>query len=385
VAPLARKTSPGGGAWIPPVALAVLLALLLAPAGPAAHAAGDVNPPHAQERKQLGKGRKRKRKHRPLPIYWGAWIGDQLTGTQPPWDMSAVSKFEGLVGKGLSLVEFGMPFAQCRATCQYYDFPAKEVEAIRSYGAIPLLSWSSTGDPESVDSDPLFRFSSLIAGNQDAHIREFAEAARNWGHPFFLRFNWEMNGNWFPWSEGVNGNQPGEFVAAWRHVRDIFTAVGATNASWVWCPYADPAKKFGGVGRFYPGDAYVDWTCMDGYNWAKNPTNPHPWRSFDEIFRSTYMQIIKHVAPGKPMMLGEIASTGSGKQKAAWVRGMFDALATDYRRIRALVWFNQVDRGVDWPLETSPLAARAFGKGIRHWSFRKNQYASISSSPIGAP
>ncbi len=28
-------------------------------------------------------------------IYWGAWIGSQLTGTEAPWDMNAVSAFEG--------------------------------------------------------------------------------------------------------------------------------------------------------------------------------------------------------------------------------------------------------------------------------------------------
>ena len=31
-----------------------------------------------------------------------------------------------------------------------------------------------------------------------------------------------MNGWWWPWSEQLNGNNPGEFVAAWRHVHDIF-------------------------------------------------------------------------------------------------------------------------------------------------------------------
>ena len=68
----------------------------------------------------------------------------------------------------------------------------------------------------------------MISGKYDSYIpQNVAEDARDWGHPFFLRFDWEMNGNWFPWSEGVNGNQSGEFVAAWRHVHDIFTSVGA--------------------------------------------------------------------------------------------------------------------------------------------------------------
>src|SRR5690349_4446373 len=59
------------------------------------------------------------------PLYWGAWIGDQLTGEEPPWDMSAVSQFEGVVGKGLSLVALGSPFADCSSPpCNFFDFPA---------------------------------------------------------------------------------------------------------------------------------------------------------------------------------------------------------------------------------------------------------------------
>jgi hypothetical protein len=322
------------------------------------------------------------------PLYWGAWIGDQLTGEQPPWDMSAVSSFEGLVGKGLSLVEFAAPFANCGTSpCSYYDFPSAQMEAIRAYGAIPFFGWSTAGSAPGLE-DPPFQLVKIIAGSQDSYIREFAEAARNWGHPFFLRFNWEMNGNWFPWSEGVNGNQAGEYVAAWRHVHDIFTAVGATNASWVWCPYADPnasGKKLAQLQSFYPGDEYVDWTCMDGFNWAKNPTNPHPWRSFDQIVGPTYRQITERIAPSKPMILAEVASTGAGKAKAAWIRGMFKSLATKYGRVRALIWFDQVDREVSWPLETSPKVTRAFSRGVHQRGFKTNGQASISASPIPPP
>ena len=34
-----------------------------------------------------------KKKNRAAAVYWGAWIGDQLTGGEAPWDMSAVSAF----------------------------------------------------------------------------------------------------------------------------------------------------------------------------------------------------------------------------------------------------------------------------------------------------
>ncbi len=326
-----------------------------------------------------------KKKQRPL--YWGAWIGNQLTGTQPPWDMSAVAKFEQVTGKGLSLLQFAAPFADCSVTpCRFSRFPAAEMTSIRNYGAIPFFSWGSQSTPLPSDVNlPDFQLTDIMHGTYDSYIRQFAEEARNWGHPFFLRFNWEMNGNWFAWGEGINGNLPGQFIVAWQRVHDIFTSVGATNVSWTWCPFADPTRRFGHTGRFYPGDTYVDWTCMDGYNWGANPTNPHPWRSFDTIFRATYREITKHIAPTKPIVLAEIASTGRPRAKAAWIRNMFEMLETKYRRIRALIWFDQIDRAIDWPLETSPLAARAFARGIAKRAFKSNVHATISTSPIQPP
>jgi len=331
---------------------------------------------------------KHKSKLAPRPAYWGAWIGDQLTGEEPPWDMSAVSQFEGLLGKGLSLIALGSPFADCNASpCSFFDFPTAQMEKIHQYGAIPFFNWASqatSSDPSGATDMPAFQLSDVIAGTYDGYIREFAEAARDWGHPFFLRYDWEMNGNWFPWGATINGNNPGEYVTAWRHVHDIFTAVGATNATWAWCPYAEVDRHFAALAPLYPGDEYVDWTCMDGFNWGSNPTNPHSWKSFGQIFGPTYRKLIKQVAPSKPIVLAEMASTGSGKAKARWITDMFKQLRTNFRRIRALIWFDQVDRNVDWPLETSPQAAGAFSKGIRKRGFQSNAQFAVAS-PIRPP
>src|SRR5215203_1700110 len=158
------------------------------------------------------------------PIYWGATIGSHLTGGQAPWDMNAVAKFEENLGKKASMVQFFQPFANCNPNCSFYKFPTSPLESIRLHGSIPVLSWSSQSIP-STKEEPDFQLSDVISGRYDSYIREFATSAKAWNHPFFLRFNWEMNGRWFPWHEGVNGNQPGESAKAWRHVHDIFTAV----------------------------------------------------------------------------------------------------------------------------------------------------------------
>ena len=359
------------------VGIAVAAALLLACATSAPAAA---SPHHRAKRRTRTHNAKR-------ALYWGAWIGDQLTGGQPPWDMSAVSRFEELTGKGLSLVEFTAPFAECSsAPCSFNRFPAKEMETLRNYGAIPFFSWGSQSFPVPGDlSEPNFGLAEIINGTYDPYIRQFAEAAREWGHPFFLRFDWEMNGTWFPWSEGVNGNQAGEYIAAWRHVHDIFTSVGATNATWVWCPYAVPSPASPRPARYYPGNEYVDWTCLDDFNWGQNAVNPQPWHSFAQILDSNYREIVNKVAPSKPMLLAETASNGQGQAKATWIRQMFKALATKFRRIHGLIWFDQVDRGVQWPIETSAAATRAFANGIRQPAYQANNYAALPDPAVPPP
>jgi hypothetical protein len=320
-------------------------------------------------------------------IYWGAWIGSQLTGGQPPWDMSAVSHFEGMVGKGLSLLEFAAPFVDCESSsCAFYGFPTYEMQTIRNYGAIPFFSWGSQSMPVPASLEqPAFQLADIASGAYDAYIREFAAGAKDWGHPFFLRFNWEMNGDWFPWAENVNGNRPGDYVAAWRHVHDIFTQAGATNATWVWCPYANPKSALGPLAPHYPGAAYVDWTCLDGFNWGKNKLNPRPWKSFDKIFGPSYHAIVDGLAPGKPMLIGEMGSGGNARAKATWIDQMFKVLRGKYRHIRGLIWFEQVDRGVTWPIETAPSVTEAFSRGIRQRAFKPNAYSALSGSKVAPP
>jgi hypothetical protein len=337
---------------------------------PAATADGPAEPARAERRRR---GR---------PIYWGAWIGEQLTGEQPPWDMGAVHKFERIAGKRLSLIEFAAPFAECySSSCNFYDFPATEMQKVRRHGAIPFFSWSSQSIPGKV-REPAFQLSDVIRGRFDRYIRGWARAAKRWGHPFFLRFNWEMNGNWFPWGVGVNGNRRPQFVRAWRHVHRIFSRVGARNATWVWCPFVDPEGR-DNLRAFYPGGRFVDWTCLDAYNWGRgNPALSRPWRSFGELFRSSYRRIVRRIARRKPMIIGEVASSDYGGSKAAWIRNMLAKVPRRYPKIRGLIWFNADDRGANWQIESSRSSRRAFRRGISRGVYRPNRFGRIHRNPI---
>jgi Glycosyl hydrolase family 26 len=317
------------------------------------------------------------------PMYWGAWIDGA------PWKWEYVTNFQKAVDKPLSLLEFSAPFVECAPTCTEQFFPGGAFEEIRSHGAIPFFSWGSQVNPAKIEPSN-YQLADLIDGSHDRYIERFAAEAAAWGHPFFLRFDWEMNGSWFLWGEGggANGNQPGEYVEAWRHVHDIFKREGATNVSWVWCPFVNPNHSpniTADTASLYPGDEYVDWTCLDGYNWGTHEEAKQKWRTFSYLFGPTYDEIVNTVAPDKPMLVGETASDEVGGSKAQWIEEMFADLPSRFPAIRGLIWFDIVDREYDWPLSSSTSAEKAFGAGVAGERWLGNSFGSLGGGPIPPP
>jgi hypothetical protein len=322
---------------------------------------------------------------RPGSIYWGARIGSQLTGHQAPWSRKGISAFDALAGKQVSVVHFEAPFANCSVTpCSFYAFPLTPMNTIRSMGAIPFFSWSSQSTPSHFN-EPSFSLAQLISGRYDSYIRSFAQSAKRWGHPFFLRLDWDMNAYWAPWAESVNGNSAGEYVAAWRHVHDIFASVGADNVTWVWCPEALSSNSVSSLAELYPGNAYVDWTCLSGYNFGTNRSDPMRWQTFDDLFSSSYQEIVDQVAPSKPMIIGEIASSEDGGSKSSWIANMLRELPIRYPQVRGVIWSEYYYQGADWPIETSAASAAAFSAGVRGPAYVAGHFRGLGSGLIRPP
>ncbi|HWH14654.1 MAG TPA: glycosyl hydrolase, partial [Miltoncostaeaceae bacterium] len=258
-------------------------------------------------------------------------------------------------------------------------------DTVRRHGAIPIIDWSPWDRKDrGYHEQPDFQLRDVIEGKYDPYIREWAQAAARWGHPMFVRLCHEMNGDWYPWSERENGNAPGEFVRAWRHIVDIFRAEGARNVNFVWAP--NEFESYAGipVSQLYPGDAYVDWVGMSGYNWGTGQTGSR-WRTFPRTFTRTYTTL-RALAPSKPLMIAEVASSERGGSKADWLR---DALAVQlpqrFPEVKAVVYWNKSDEGMDWPIETSVGARTAFAEAIASPYYLDNRFSSLSASPIPAP
>lgn len=292
-------------------------------------------------------------------------------------DMSLVSSFEANAHKHVAIV---MWYQHWGETDGYQYFQPAWMNAVRAHGSIPLVTWDPW-DPTLGANQPTYALQNIINGNFDTYIVKWAQASKAWGHPYFLRFAHEMNGNWNPWSEQVNGNKSGQFVLAWRHVHDIFTAQGVTNVTWVWSPNIDFSNSVP-LRELYPGDSYVDWIAMDGYNWG-NIGAWHTWDSFSTLFQQTYNEML--AITSKPMMIGEMASTEQDGNKAAWITDAYTSqIPHNFSRIRAVIWFDQ-DKETDWRIESSFTAQNAFATAIQSGMYTSNWYASLNVSPIPVP
>ena len=308
-------------------------------------------------------------------VYYGVYV--------PGWldSLDALTTFENDAKKKVSIVMWYQGWGLTDGT---QNFQTSWMDNIRNHGSIPMVTWEPWlyTDPAGTNQ-PQYQLSKIISGTFDLYITKWADDSKAWGHPYFLRFAPEMNGNWFPWSEQVNGNQPGEYVLAWRHVHDIFTTEGVTSVTWVWSPNVEYPGSTPLEG-LYPGDEYVDWLGIDGYNWG---TVPHPdvtgWETFSEVFTQTYTHIT--ALSTKPLMVAETASTEQGGCKANWITDAYSTqIPSNFEKIKAIIWFNE-NKETDWRIESSPAAQNAFATAIQSSFYATNQYASLSESPIPIP
>lgn len=262
---------------------------------------------------------------------FGAWVAPTGGDTYPAVEAS-IRTFEGEIGRRLAIDQLYVPWGN--------PFPMAVVDWDISQGTVPMISWAGTHTNE------------IAAGDYDSVFRAAALQLRALHRPVMLR--------WFPEMDGSGYRSivasPHSFIAAWRHVHNIFVRAGATNVIWVWCPNA-LHFAYGVAQSYYPGSQYVDWIGADGYNWAPKLAGA-PWRDFASIFSTFYHW---GAATGKPLLVGEfgVLERRPG-EKAAWYRQTATELRTRFPDIKALVYFNSDLDGYDWRITTSASSLVAF-------------------------
>jgi len=280
-----------------------------------------------------------------------------------PSSLDGVCRWEQRLGHPVQILSIYQAWGS-----QHRDFYAGELREIHSVGKTALITWEPWELPrpgKSPEDQSLFRLRNILAGHYDDYLINWARASKLSNVPYLLRPMHEMNGNWYPWCGTVNQNQPQEYIETWRYLHGIFRAVGAINVSWVWCPYvvSFPDSPKNRISCYYPGDAYVDWIGLDGYNWGA--TQPWSrWQTFTELFSPAY-EIVTGLTD-KPLIIAEGASAESGGSKPEWIRELKD-LKDFFPRIEGFVWFN-IQKECAWQIDSSERALQAFKEIVRSWS-----------------
>ena len=285
-------------------------------------------------------------------IYLGATIGGAVYDEEnPPWNLRPWETFESHTDHEVAILQVHQSWG---------SIDPDVLRRIQARGAIPMLITEYN------------TLSAVANGSQDAKIRAMNQALVAYGGPVLFRWNWEMNGDWYPWA---GAGQAKEWVAAYRHLHDVMTA---PNVSWIWNPNIYYPNVAPGPGvpvdptPWWPGAAYVDWMGADGYSFNGE--------SFTTVFDPIYA-LFQQLAPEKPIILPEWAASNNRGKKVSFIEEAFRLTPTRYPAIKAMLYYNDVLGGDwDWPLEELPAAEAAYRQGAAdpYFSARPNLSGKLS-------
>ena len=301
-------------------------------------------------------------------IMFGAWTEgfyDAETRTLHPEELQS---FEKRVNKKAAIAHYYRGWEALERKDLLDEFAT-----LRSNGWQPMLNSNPyyVSECEYVKGKTLYR--AIADGHCDVFLRKAGANLAKVDEPFFFLFAWEMNNKDLEWSIKQTGSSGQDFVDAWRHMHDIFEEEGATNILWVFCPNTQDKNSIS-YADIYPGDDYVDWVGIDGYNWGETQSWSD-WSSFSGVFTASYRNITA-VAPDKPVMIAEFNSTDVGGNKANWYKeALEEEIPYRFPHIKAIVIYDE-DRTeqekVNWKVDVSEESLEAFKQSIQIKYYNSN-------------
>ncbi|MFE4701049.1 glycoside hydrolase family 26 protein [Streptomyces sp. NPDC056738] len=252
-----------------------------------------------------------------------------------PWQYDIVDTFAEEAGRAPDIREYYSSWGD--------DFDPEGNAFLWKHGQMPMMAL--------VPSDT--SLADIAEGQDDTYIGRLADQISAYDGPLALSFAGEMNGPWNSWGPG--GAKPADFVAAWKHLHDLFADRGVTNVIWVWTPHVVDSGTTAKLRPYYPGDAYVDWVGLIGYY------GPIDGVAFSSLFTPTMRQIAGF--SDKPVLIAETGVAESSRKEAD-IGDLFQGAAK--AGVIGLVWYDQRKdwpggkQLMDWRISTSRGARAAF-------------------------
>ncbi|MFL5737030.1 MAG: hypothetical protein ACJ76P_06810 [Actinomycetota bacterium] len=275
---------------------------------------------------------------------WGAFVAPR--GAER---IASVKAFEDMIGRRIDV------------TRHYLNFDRRlvndVVEESVSTGHIPLIGMvaKKTGGGWA-------KWAQIARGRYDTELEEKGQSLRDLGVPVFFVFNPE------PENDFSAGNNV-EFKAAFNHIRDVFTSVGANNLRWMATLMRGTYHGHnGGPKKWFPSGG--DIVGADGYN--RGDCSGGGWVSFRNIFTAAHEYA---VGRGKPLFIeewGSVEGTACGGKvrshdKATWIKAAGETildwpelLGVCYSQTRA--FYSQTGKAVDFRVQTSERSLNAYRK-----------------------
>jgi len=295
----------------------------------------------------------------PRHIALGVWTQGLFDPTTHTLNPDSLILFEKETNKKMEIAHYYLGW-------EYLSDPilVTQFDTLRSHGWMPMLNVNPYFFSQCTANN-LTLYAAIAKGNCDDFLHLAGKNLHKINKPFYLLFAWEMNNKQNAWSVPTTGSTAQDFIAAWRHIHTIFVEEKATSVVWVFDPNIpdDPTVPYPII---YPGDKYVDWIGLDGYNWGTTQSWSS-WVSFAGVFTSSYTKLIT-IAKHKPMIIAEVNTTDQGGDKSAWYRDMLTKqLPYNFTNIAAIVFFNEdrtTQEHVNWKIDTSPATLKAFTTAI---------------------
>jgi mannan endo-1,4-beta-mannosidase len=263
-----------------------------------------------------------------VPTAPGSYIGLYANGA--PDSYAGVTAFAAATGVEPDVVLYYSGWLE--------PFQASFATSAARNGAVPLVQMDPTG----------ISLATIASGQYDGYLGTYADAVRAYRHPVILSFGHEMNGGWYSWGNGHTS--PAVFVAAWRHIVNLFRALGARNVTWMWTvniihhPHGVPSP-----GPWWPGSSYVNWVGIDGYYYSSSQT-------FAPLFGPTIVAV--RSLTRDPILISETGVASAAGQPAK-IANLFAGIRL--YGLLGFVWFDSIDIE-DWRLTSLPAIA-AFRRG----------------------
>ena len=238
----------------------------------------------------------------------------------------------------------------------------KLVKLARTSGVKLLISWLPDKGSDSVKA-PGFRLSAIAAGKFDSDLTALALEIKALPHGAIVRPMPDPNTPWYAWSGTVNGNRPGDYIQAWKHVRKVLTKTAGKKVHLLWSVYARsvPDDPKNALKVYFPGAKQVDLVGVSAYNFGT--AQGLQWTAPADLFLPAYGTIQK-LAKKKPFWISETGSTARGGDEGAWI-GALGQLGKTMPKLAGVVWYDVKDSTGDFRVPRKGTAAAAFKAFVR--------------------